>query len=145
VHFQPLYGENIVQDLQSTQESVRPRRPLRAWFDVRRRAVGSWAFALNRLTGLGLVLYLFLHLVILSLLLRGEAGWDAFIRLARSPLFLTLDVVLIFGIVFHGLNGIRVGMIGMGYGVRAQRALFWILMAFGSAMLAASIWLVFTI
>jgi succinate dehydrogenase / fumarate reductase cytochrome b subunit len=138
-------GENIVQDVRSNQDSVRPKRPLLAWFDVRSRGVGSWAFALNRLTGLGLVLYLFLHLVILSLLLRGEAGWDAFIRLARSPLFLTLDAVLIFGIIYHGLNGIRVGMIGLGYGVRLQRALFWSLMAVGLALLAASIWLVFTI
>ena len=54
--------------------SVRPRNPLKAWFDVRKRSVSSWAFALNRLTGLGLTLYLFLHLIVLSTLLRGEAG-----------------------------------------------------------------------
>ncbi|MBN1120720.1 MAG: succinate dehydrogenase, cytochrome b556 subunit [Anaerolineae bacterium] len=134
-----------MQDVQSTQDTVRPKRPLLAWFDVRSRKLGSWAFALNRLTGLGLVLYLFLHLVILSLLLRGEAGWDAFIKLARSPLFLLMDAVLIFGIIYHGLNGIRVGMVGLGYGVRAQRGLFWTLMVIGAALLVASIWLVFTI
>jgi succinate dehydrogenase / fumarate reductase cytochrome b subunit len=134
-----------VQDIHSTQDTVRPKRPLVAWFDVRSSRVGGWAFALNRLTGLGLVLYLFLHLIVLSLLLRGEAGWDAFIRLARSPLFLTFDVVLIFGILYHGLNGIRVGMVGMGYGARSHRAVFWVLMTIGLAMLVTSIWLVFTI
>ena len=87
------------------QDSVRPKRPLQSWFDVRRRRVGSWAFALNRLTGLGLTIYLFLHLGVLSLLLQGEDGWNRFITLARSPLFLTFDVILIFGILFHGLNG----------------------------------------
>lgn len=125
--------------------SLRPRNPLKAWFDVRKRAVGSWAFALNRLTGIGLTVYLFLHLAVLTTLLRGEEGWDAFIRLARSPVFLSLDVVLIFGILFHGLNGIRVVLVGMGVGARAQRTLFWVLMVIGAVLLTVAGILVFTI
>ena len=128
----------------SEQASVRPKRPLQSWFDVRRRRVGSWAFALNRLTGLGLTFYLLLHLGVLSLLLKGEAGWNQFVTLARSPLFLTLDVLLIFGILFHGLNGIRVALVGMGIGARNQNKLFWILMAIGLLLLIVSAILVFT-
>lgn len=120
------------------------RRAL-AWFDVVGRKVGTWAFALNRLTGLALTLYLLLHLGVLSLLALGETQWDAFIALARSPLFLALDVILIFGILYHGLNGIRVALVGMGFAVRWQKALFWWLMALGALLLAASGWLVFTI
>lgn len=133
--------------MQSSQihDAVRGKRPLRAWFDVRKKQVGSWAFALNRLTGLGLVLYLILHLVVLSILMQGEAGWDAFIKLARSPLFLALDVLLIFGILFHGLNGIRVALVGMGMGARNHRQLFWVLMVIGFILLAISAWVVFTI
>jgi succinate dehydrogenase / fumarate reductase cytochrome b subunit len=125
-------------------EDVRPKRPLQAWFDVRRRHLGSWAFALNRLTGLGLTLYLFLHLAVLSLLLQGESGWDQFLTLARHPLFLILDVVLIFGILFHGLNGIRVALVGMGVGARSHRGLFWALMVVVAVLLVVSAWLVFT-
>ena len=44
----------------------------------------------------------------------GPDGWDSFVRLARSPLFLTLDVVLLFGVVYHMFNGIRVALVGMG-------------------------------
>ena len=125
--------------------SVRPRNPLKAWFDVRKRSVSSWAFALNRLTGLGLTLYLFLHLIVLSTLLRGEAGWDAFIRLARSPYFLAMDVVLIFGMLFHGLNGIRVTLVGMGISARAQRTLLWVLILICVIVLAAAAIRVYTI
>ena len=128
----------------SEKENVRPKRPLQSWFDVRRRRVGSWAFALNRLTGLGLTFYLFLHLGVLSLLLKGEAGWNQFVATAKSPLFLTLDVILIFGILFHGLNGIRIAFVGMGIGVRNQNKLFWILMAIGLVLLIISAVLVFT-
>ncbi|MGH2629365.1 MAG: hypothetical protein ACRDHI_02235, partial [Actinomycetota bacterium] len=32
-----------------------------AWFDVRGRSTGHLAFSLSRITGLGLVFYLYLH------------------------------------------------------------------------------------
>lgn len=121
------------------------RNAIRAWFDVRRDRLGSWAFALNRLTGLGLVLYLFLHLAILFQLSRGPGSWDSFVRLAKSPAFLLLDVVLIFGILFHGLNGIRVGLVGMGIAVRNHRTLFWVLIGIGAVLFLLSAVLVFTI
>ena len=98
------------------------------WFDVRRRKLGMWAYALNRITGIGLVVYLYLHLIILSLLTRGPGGWDAFVSLARSPWFLTLDVVLLAGILIHGLNGVRIALTGLNIGVRAQKSLFGMLM-----------------
>ena len=133
-----------VQDSQAAQGKARPRRPLEAWFDVRKEHIGFWAFALNRLTGLGLTLYLFLHLFTLRLLARGESQWNDFIALARSPLFLALDVVLIFGILFHGLNGIRVALVGSGIAVKEHRTLFWVLSAVGLALLVISAIAVFT-
>ncbi len=128
-----------------TDNVERGVRRVLAWLDVGGREVGAWAFAFNRLTGIGLTLYLLLHFGVLTLLFLGEAQWDAFIALARSPLFLALDVVLIFGILYHGLNGIRVALVGMGIAVRWQKALFWGLMALGALLLAVSGWLVFTI
>lgn len=134
-----------VQDFQPVQDKARPRQPLKAWFDVRKEHLGFWAFALNRLTGLGLTLYLFLHLGVLSLLAQGESQWDNFVELARSPWFLALDVVLIFGILFHGLNGIRVALVGMGIGVEEHRTLFWGLSAIGLVLLIVSAIAIFTI
>lgn len=134
-----------MENTKRLDDKARPKRPLLSWFDVRRDRLGTWAFALNRLTGIGLVVYLFLHLGVLSLLAQGPAGWDNFLELAHSPFYLLLDLILIFGILFHGLNGIRVALVGMGVGVRSQRALFWILMIIGLALLLVSAWLIFTI
>ncbi|MEJ2753576.1 MAG: succinate dehydrogenase, cytochrome b556 subunit [Chloroflexota bacterium] len=127
-----------------SQKSEIPSRPLSSGFDFRKRNVGSWAFALNRLTGLGLVLYLFLHLIVLSTLLRGPEAWDQFLAIARSPLYLLLDVVLIFGLLFHALNGIRVALVGMGIGANNQKTLFWVLAALAAILLVVSAYLVFT-
>lgn len=126
----------MVQEIRS-QELARQRGIL-VWFDMRGRRVGAWAFALNRITGLGLVLYLVIHLAVLSLLALGEARWDDFVALARTPFFLLLDVVLIFGILFHGLNGIRVALVGIGVGVGSHKTVFWALMAVGALLLAVS-------
>ncbi len=124
---------------------VRAKNPIRAWFDVRRDRAGSWAFALNRLTALGLTLYLFLHLAVLFLLTRGEEGWDSFIALAKTPFFLILDVILIFGVLFHGLNGIRVTLVGLGMGADRQRTLFWVVTAVTIVLLTISAYIIFTL
>ena len=124
---------------------MRAKNPIRAWFDVRRDRAGSWAFALNRLTALGLTLYLFLHLAVLFLLTRGEEGWDSFIALAKTPFFLILDVILIFGVLFHGLNGIRVTLVGLGMGADRQRTLFWVVTAVTIVLLTISAYIIFTL
>ncbi len=133
-----------MQDVQIPQDTVRPKRPLSAWFDVRKHNVGSWAFALNRLTGIGLTLYLLIHLVVLTILLQGESAWDDFVKVVKSPFFLTLDVILLFGMLFHGLNGIRVSLVGLGIGASSQRRMFWVLMAVGGVLLLVGGWLVFS-
>ena len=108
------------------------------WFDVRQRQLGMWAYALNRIAGIGLVVYLYLHLGILSLLLRGPGSWDAFVSLARSPYFLALDVILIAGALIHGLNGLRVTLTGLDVGVKAHKALFGVLMLVAIVALGAA-------
>lgn len=113
------------------------------WFDVRRRKLGMWAYALNRITGIGLVVYLYLHLAVLSLLSRGPGSWDSFVSLARAPYFLTLDVILLAGILIHGLNGLRVTLTGFDVGVKAQKALFGVLMLVAVVALGAAALMIF--
>lgn len=119
------------------------REPWR-WYDVRNRNVGTWAFALNRLSGLGLTLYLFLHLGVLSLLLQGEGAWDQFVALAKAPPVLVMDVVLLAGLVLHGLNGGRLVLNAFGIGVRQQKALFIGIVLVSIVLTAVGAFLLFT-
>ena len=98
-------------------------RAVARWFDVRHRGPETWAYALNRITGLILVAYLYVHLAVLSLLVAGPTSYDRFVDVMRSPLFLALDLVLIAGWLVHALNGLRLVVVGLGYGVRTQRTL----------------------
>lgn len=115
------------------------------WIDLRGRREGGLAFLLMRLTGIGLVIYLFLHLYVLRLLAQGPEAWDAFIAMAKSPLFLALDGLLILGILYHALNGVRVTLLGLGIGVPHQARLFWGVMALTLLMTAIATYAIFTI
>jgi len=121
----------------ATLEQPKLRRAGR-WFDVRHRKLGMWAYALNRITGIGLVVYLYLHLVVLSTLSRGPGAWDAFVSLARQPYFLLLDVILLAGILIHGLNGLRIALTSFDVGVKRQKALFSALMLVALVALSAA-------
>ena len=99
------------------------RRRVSRWLDPRGRHLGTWAFVANRLTGLGLVAYLYLHLIVLSTLLRGPEAWDGLVAPFRQPLFLALDVLLVLGLAYHGLNGLRVALVGSGLLVDRHKAL----------------------
>jgi succinate dehydrogenase / fumarate reductase cytochrome b subunit len=121
----------------ATLEQSKVRRAAR-WFDIRHRKLGMWAYVLNRITAIGLVVYLYLHLIVLSTLSRGPGGWDAFVSLARTPAFLMLDVILLAGILIHGLNGLRVALTGFDVGVKKQKALFSALMLLAIVALGAA-------
>ena len=97
------------------------------WFDPRYRQIGTWAFILNRITAIGLTVYLVLHLYMLSKLVQGPEAYDAFIALAKTPVILFGELLVIAAGLIHGLNGIRVGFNSFGFGLNRQRETFIVL------------------
>ena len=75
---------------------------------------GYLAWLLHRITGLGLALYLFLHIWVIHNIARGREAFDQVMAVVQSPLFHLLEVALLGAVVFHGLNGIRVVLIDYG-------------------------------
>jgi succinate dehydrogenase / fumarate reductase cytochrome b subunit len=103
-----------------------PQKPanLFKWFDPRHKSLGTWAFILNRITGLGLTLYLFLHLIMLGQLAKGPEAYDSFIALVRNPVFLAGELLVVAAALIHGLNGIRIGLTSFGIANTKQKQLF---------------------
>ncbi len=86
---------------------------------------GWWAWFLQRLTGVALVGYLFLHIGVIS---TGQAGADTFdgvLAVLQTPAFVVLDLWLLAAVLYHGLNGLRVVLLDLGIGIRRQAELFW--------------------
>lgn len=94
------------------------------WFDPRNRSVSTWGFILNRVTALGLTVYLFLHLIMLGQLAQGPEAYDAFIELAHTPVIKVGEMLVIAAGLIHGLNGIRIALTSFGIATCYQRPLF---------------------
>jgi succinate dehydrogenase / fumarate reductase cytochrome b subunit len=92
------------------------------WFDPRRRQVGTWGFALNRITALGLTFYLYLHLIVLGKLAQGPDAYDGFLATLHHPVFIFGEWLVVIAGLIHGLNGVRVALTSFGVGVSKQRA-----------------------
>jgi succinate dehydrogenase / fumarate reductase cytochrome b subunit len=100
-----------------------------SWFIPFGRQIGSWAFALNRITAIGLTFYLFLHLLVLSLLAQGPGSYDNFLRLTENPFVKFGEWAVVAAAILHGLNGIRIILTSFGVGVTRQKQLFYGFMA----------------
>jgi len=103
------------------------------WFDPRKKSMGSWAFILNRITAIGLTVYLYLHLIMLSKLVQGPESYNSFIATAKTPVILFGELLVVSAVLIHGLNGIRIALNSFGIGVRKQTAMF--LISMGIAIL----------
>jgi len=103
------------------------------WFDPRKKSMGSWAFILNRITAIGLTVYLYLHLIMLSKLVQGPESYNSFIATAKTPVILFGELLVVSAVLIHGLNGIRIALNSFGIGVRTQTAMF--LISMGIAIL----------
>ncbi|MBP1448669.1 MAG: succinate dehydrogenase [Thermoproteus sp.] len=83
------------------------------------RGVGEWfralnyeriLFAIHRITGIYLVLYIFPrpYLVLLY------ASWTKMLEFDLTPVGKILTALFIFSLIFHGLNGLRIMLIELG-------------------------------
>jgi succinate dehydrogenase / fumarate reductase cytochrome b subunit len=74
---------------------------------------GHWAFLLHRFTGLGVVLFLAIHIVDTSLVYFAPAIYGDVLNIYRSTLFGILEIALVFCLFFHGVNGLRIAYLDM--------------------------------
>lgn len=74
---------------------------------------GQWSFLLHRITGLGVLLFLAIHIVDTSFVYFAPSLYDDVINLYRSTLFGLGEVGLVFCLFFHGVNGLRIAYLDM--------------------------------
>jgi succinate dehydrogenase / fumarate reductase cytochrome b subunit len=122
--------------------AIRPAgiRRLAFWLEPRWRDPGWLAFALNRLSGVILIVYLVAHLFLLSRLLDGPQGWDSLLSILGSRAFLVGDTLLIAAVTYHGLNGLRVALLAFGVGTQRTGALFATVVAVSAAITLLAGW-----
>ncbi len=87
---------------------------------------GQWAFFLHRISGLGILLFLMLHVANISSAMWGPEVSNALMKFYHQPIFQLGLLLLVAGVVYHGLNGLRIILMDFTrWGVRYQRQLWY--------------------
>lgn len=100
---------------------------------------GMLSFLLQRVTGLGLVGYLVLHLFSLSTILGGGKKFEETLSAYDSPLFHVAEWLLLAAVVFHLFNGLRIVAVDWLGLTRHQGGLFWVSMGLSVVVVLGSI------
>lgn len=74
---------------------------------------GHWSFLLHRITGLGVILFLTIHIIDIALVYFHPAGFLDVLALYQTTLFGLGEVALVFCVFYHGINGLRVAYFDM--------------------------------
>jgi succinate dehydrogenase / fumarate reductase cytochrome b subunit len=74
-------------------------------------ASGRWSFYLHRLSGVGLLGFLALHVVDVSLVAFSANLYNRVHKLYGTPVLRVLESGLVFAVLFHTLNGVRLLMV----------------------------------
>lgn len=93
--------------------------------------LGMWVWLLHRVTGVIIALYGIAHLLVISSSLLSSDGdlFEDIMKVFENRVLLGFELALIAVILFHTFNGLRVILFDLGIGIRAQKLLFWGLMA----------------
>jgi succinate dehydrogenase / fumarate reductase cytochrome b subunit len=86
---------------------------------------GMWSWLLHRITGLGVLLFLLVHIVGISLLGFGPKVYNEGISLFAIGIVRFISLALIAAVLYHAFNGVRIILIDFWpKGVRYQRLMF---------------------
>lgn len=69
---------------------------------------GLASFLLHRITGLGTLLFLSMHILTTSAIYFAPQWYDKLIAIFRWPPIMLAEIILVFCVIYHGANGLRI-------------------------------------
>ena len=97
------------------------RRPANAlgiwgWLGGGRWGIERYAYALHRLSGLAILLYLLMHVFVTALRVRGVYLWEEG-HFFDNPAFKVGEFLVFAAFAYHAFNGVRLVLIELGIAV----------------------------
>lgn len=87
---------------------------------------GMLAWALHRITGLGVLLFLLIHIADIYIVKYGPEAFDDLLFIYHALPFRILEIGLVASVYYHALNGLRIIFIDFSdWADQHQRELFW--------------------
>jgi len=87
----------------------------RGWIWGGNYKLERYLYLLHRITGLGLILFVVIHLIITTIFrIQGQDIWEAAMTLLSNPWFKVGEYLVVLAFVYHGLNGLRLTIQELG-------------------------------
>jgi succinate dehydrogenase / fumarate reductase cytochrome b subunit len=88
---------------------------IKGWAWAGRYKIERYLYTLHRITGLGLLLYITLHLVANGFRLGGEGSWTDLMNFMENPGFGFGEYLVVAAFFIHALNGGRLILQHLGF------------------------------
>ena len=93
------------------------RLGVRGWAGGGRWGFERYLYTLHRITGLGLLAYFVMHIVVTSSRALGPESWQQAMDVVTGPVFQVGEYLVFAAFAFHAVNGLRLAIIELGYAV----------------------------
>jgi len=87
------------------------------WLGGGRWGIERYAYILHRLTGLGILSYFLMHVVVTSLRAKGIYLWAGEDALLEKPIFRIGEFLVFAAFAYHAFNGVRLVLVELGFAV----------------------------
>ena len=87
------------------------------WLGGGRWGLDRYLYTLHRITGLGLLAYFLLHVVVTSSRALGANAWQQSMERVSGPVFEFGEYLVFLAFAFHAINGVRLVFAELGFGV----------------------------
>ena len=74
---------------------------------------GQWSWLAHRVTGVGIILFLFAHVVDTALVGWGPNAYNRVVAVYHNPFVRLLELALVGMVIYHALNGVRIMVIDL--------------------------------
>jgi len=104
---------------------------------------GQYAWLFHRLTGIGILFFLLIHIIDIMLVGLGRDVYDHSVSFYGRTELIPMEIALVGAVIYHTLNGLRVIAIDFTpWGYRKERALFYGVLVATVLLTLPSIWVI---
>ncbi len=101
------------------------------------KTTGFLSFALRRISGVALVIYLFMHMWVIGSVNQGPEAFNARLNIVQTPVFKLLEIALLAAVVYHGMDGIRLLIVHQFKVTNYRKSLFYAVIAISALLVIA--------
>jgi len=88
------------------------------WVWAGKYALERYLYLLHRITGLGLILFVIVHLIMTTVFrIQGQDIWESTMTLLHNPWFKFGEYLIVVAFSYHALNGLRLIIQELGFGL----------------------------